>query len=189
MCPSTTSPLYYKQQAVETKYLLLYAYKIIAIFDPVKNDNDRYICLNMLKKMQNSQRDSALLHTFTRMGIKIGNYIEDTFPEITSYWGNSDAVTSGLCDIALKLPANRDAIFRLFGEYGTMNIVSGSAVSFSTGLTADQLFQLCHREFIDPFMTMDEVEDLIKRVENHGFDIVINETSSLNYFENHSIRD
>ena len=141
---------------------------------PVKNDYDRYICLNMLKKKQNNQRDSALLQTFTRMGIKISEYIEDTHK---------------LCELALKLPSNRDSIFRLFGEYGTMNIVNGSAVSFSTGLTAEQLYQLCHHDYIDPFMTMDEVEKLIKTVVNHGLDITINNTKSLNYFDNHSIED
>ena len=141
---------------------------------PVTNDNDRYICLNILKKMQNSERDSALLHTFTRMGMKISEYIDDAHK---------------LYDIMIKLPANRDSIFRLFGEYGTMNIVNGSAVSFSTGLTAEQLYQLCYRGFIDTHMTMDEVEKLIKTVVKHGLDYTINNTKSLNYFDNHPLND
>tara|TARA_Y100000401_G_scaffold117368_1_gene125871 strand:- start:5792 stop:6598 length:807 start_codon:yes stop_codon:yes gene_type:complete len=141
---------------------------------PVTNDNDRHICLNMLKKMQNSERDSTLLHTFTRMGMKISEYIDDAHK---------------LYDIMVKLPANRDSIFRLFGEYGTMNIVNGSAVSYSTGLTAEQLYQLCHRGFIDTHMTLDEVEKLIKTVVKHGLDYTINNTKSLNYFDNHPLKD
>ena len=141
---------------------------------PVTNDNDRYICLNMLKKMQNNQRDSALLHTFTRMGMKISKYIEDKHK---------------LYDITLKLPSNRNSIFRLFGEYGTLINNTRNAVSYPTGLTAEQLYQLCQHGFIDTHMTPDEAEKLIKTVVKHGLDYTIHRTKSLNYFDNHPQED
>ena len=70
---------------------------------PVINDNDRQICLKMLKNRQHSRRDKVMLQSFNRMGIVLWDLLI-----VQKYESNV---------ISEQLPSNRDAFFRIFGEY------------------------------------------------------------------------
>ena len=129
---------------------------------PVASDNDKQICLRMLKKLQGSQRNEVLLETFTHIGIELN--VLDKYK---------------IDDLSKKLPANRKAIFRLFGEYGTLNINTGSAVKFTISLTAPQIWDLCQENIIDPFVTYEEAERIVYYVHKHGIDYVIENKKSL----------
>ena len=123
---------------------------------PVTNDNDRRICLKMLKKLQSNQRDRVLLETFTRIGIELNG--------LHKY---------KIDDLSKKLPNNRDKVFRFFGEYGHKNIKTNNAVRYPISLTALQIWDLCREEVIDPYVTEIEVKKIVESVSKRGIDYAI----------------
>ena len=112
---------------------------------PVINDNDRQICLKMLKNRQHSRRDKVMLQSFNRMGIVLWDLLI-----VQKYESNV---------ISEQLPSNRDAFFRIFGEYAHKNIKTDNAVRYSTslnGLKFGNFVKKCH----DPFVNYEEAENL-----------------------------
>ncbi len=144
--------------------LSLQAYQIWDGF-PVTNDNDRQICLKMLKNRQHSRRDKVLLQSFTRMGIVLWDLL------IVKKYENNVMID--------QLPCNRDAFFRIFGEYAHKNIKTGSAVRYSTSLNGPEIWKLCQENVIDQFFTYEEAEKLVYCVHKHGIDYAIENKKSL----------
>ncbi len=132
---------------------------------PVTNDNDRQICLKMLKNRQHSRRDKVLLQSFTRMGIVVWDLM------MTKKHENNVMID--------QLPCNRDAFFRIFGEYAHKNIKTDNAVRYSINLNGPEIWKLCQENVIDPFLTYEEAEKLAYCVHKHGIDYVIENKKSL----------
>ena len=128
---------------------------------PVTNDNDRQICLKMLKNRQHSRRDKVMLQSFNRMGIVLWDLLDEANV------------------LVKKLPSNRDAFFRIFGEYAHKNIKTDNAVRYSTSLNGPEIWKLCQENVIDPFFTYEEAEKLVYCVRKHGIDYVIENKKSL----------
>lgn len=141
------------------------AYKIWDGF-PVTNDNDRQICLKMLKNRQHNRRDKVLLQSFIRMGIELNNltFIDDG---------------QMFFDLCKGLPCNRDAFFRIFGEYAHKNIKTDNAVRYSIKLDYDQIYQLIVQEILDQFVTYEEAEKIVYCVYKHGLNYAIENKKSL----------
>lgn len=132
---------------------------------PVINDNDRQICLKMLKNRQHSRRDKVMLQSFNRMGIVLWDLLM-----IKKHENNV------MID---QLPCNRDAFFRIFGEYAHKNIKTDNAVRYSINLNGPQIWLLCQENVIDPFLTYEEAEKLVYCVHKHGIECVIENKKSL----------
>lgn len=132
---------------------------------PVTNDNDRQICLKMLKDRQHSRRDKVMLQSFNRMGIVLWDLL------IVQHYENNVMFE--------QLPSNRDAFFRIFGEYAHKNIKTDNAVRYSTSLNGPEIWKLCQENVIDPFFNYEEAEKLVYYVRKHGIDHVIENKKSL----------
>ena len=146
--------------------LSLEAYKIWDGF-PVTNDNDRQICLKMLKNRQHNRRDKVLIQSFIRMGIELNNltFIDDDGQKFF--------------DLCKGLPCNRDAFFRIFGEYAHKNIKTDNAVRYSTKLDYDEIYQLIIEDVLDQFVTYEEAEKIVYYVYKHGLNYVMENKKSL----------
>ena len=138
------------------------AYRIWEGF-PVENDCDRHVCLWMLKNHQRNRRDKVLLHSFVRVGIEVSNFDLD--------YGDEDGQRE--FDLVKGLPCNRDAFFRIFGEYAHKNIKTDNPVKYSTRLDYDQIYQLILNEILDQFITYEEADKIVCSVHKHGLDHVM----------------
>ena len=144
------------------------AYRIWEGF-PVENDYDRHICLWMLKNRQRNRRDKVLLQSFIRMGIEVSNFDLDD--------GDEDGQRE--FDLIKGLPCNRDAFFRIFGEYAHKNIKTDNAVRYSTRLDHNQIYQLIIEDVLDQFITYEEADKIVWFVHKHGVDHVMRNRKEL----------
>lgn len=155
--------------------LSLEAYKIWDGF-PVTNDNDRKICLKMLKNRQQNRRDKVLFESFVNVGGVLEDLLNKPRSEFRSYVNAQFRTTNALHH---ALPCNRDAFFRLFGEYAHKNTKTDNAVRYSHRLGYVEIWELCVNKIIDQFFTYEEAERLVYLTFKHDIDYIIENKKSL----------